>query len=245
VANLTGTIAALGLTFGLLFKLQHWPGAGVLLIVSLILLFAVFIPLYTYNRFSKSVYVDNRFIFIIFAVSMIAILTTMISIKVSEDVLKDYEASFITVQETNQRYEQMEREKQLSPEIMDQAAVVFSLTQSIRNDLITMSQPNHQISETGIIQMKNLRERIAQNVVNNYFSRGLQENKGYMLYDALIELNRLSNPDFSLEYKQGIMALKEENANLWLDQYFREMPLIVVLTELEQIELALNIAIHH
>lgn len=244
--NLLGTISALGLSLGLLFKIQHWPGAAILLMVSLILFFALFIPLYTYRRFGKSEYVDNRFTFIIFAVGMIAILVTMISLKTSEDVLKDYEAAFITTQQTNQRFEKMEGEKKLSKETMEQSAYVLGLTRGIQNDLIKKSHPNAAIHKTGIIKKETIQNRVAQNVVNSYFSKSKPENKGFELYDALKKLNRFSkHPDFSLEYNQGIMSIKEENARLWLDKHFKDTPLIAVLTELEQIELALNIAIKY
>jgi hypothetical protein len=245
VTNLAGTVSALGLTLGLLFKIQHWPGAGVMLFFSLILFFAVFIPLYT-RRFAKADYVDNRFIFIIFAVGMIAILTTLISIKTSEDVMKEYEAAFITTQLANQRFEKVDPVKQLPTEITKQVAVAFSAAESIRNDLIQLSQPGFQFSESGIIQVNLLQNWDAQGSVNHYFARGAQGNKGYELYEALQHLQKLEGDHhLKLDYEQGIMSLKEGNANLWVAEYFREMPLIAVLIELEQIELALNLAIHY
>ena len=36
-----------------LFKIQHWPGSGIMMMVGAILLVAVFLPLFTYNQYKK------------------------------------------------------------------------------------------------------------------------------------------------------------------------------------------------
>ncbi len=46
-----GYIAAILSSTGLLFKLQHWPGAAVLLTLGIVLLNFGFLPLYFYDRY--------------------------------------------------------------------------------------------------------------------------------------------------------------------------------------------------
>lgn len=51
---LIGYIAAFLSTTGLLFKIQHWPGAAVMLTLGIALLNFGFLPMYFYNRYKKA-----------------------------------------------------------------------------------------------------------------------------------------------------------------------------------------------
>jgi len=48
-----GYIAAFLSTTGLLFKLQHWPGAAIMLTLGIALLNFGFLPMYFYDRFKR------------------------------------------------------------------------------------------------------------------------------------------------------------------------------------------------
>ncbi|QMU31598.1 hypothetical protein HUW48_17240 [Adhaeribacter radiodurans] len=49
-----GYIAASLVTTGLLFKLNHWPGATILLVLGIALLNLGFLPLYFYERYKMA-----------------------------------------------------------------------------------------------------------------------------------------------------------------------------------------------
>src|ERR1043165_4837465 len=49
-----GYIAASLITTGLLFKLQHWAGAAVMLVTGIVLLNLGYLPMYFYNRYKQS-----------------------------------------------------------------------------------------------------------------------------------------------------------------------------------------------
>lgn len=51
-----GTIAALLISAGLLFKWMHWPYASILLFSGFVLLILVVIPLYFYDRYKSSIH---------------------------------------------------------------------------------------------------------------------------------------------------------------------------------------------
>jgi hypothetical protein len=44
-----GTLAAMSLSLGILFKVMHWPGANMLSLASIIILLLLFLPIYFYN----------------------------------------------------------------------------------------------------------------------------------------------------------------------------------------------------
>ena len=50
-----GYLASFLSIMGLLFKLQHWPGASVMLVVGIAVLNFGFLPMYFYDRYKKSI----------------------------------------------------------------------------------------------------------------------------------------------------------------------------------------------
>lgn len=52
--HIIGALSSMLFIVGILFKLQHWPGAGVLLTFGLGIFAIVFIPLYTIYHYRKS-----------------------------------------------------------------------------------------------------------------------------------------------------------------------------------------------
>ncbi len=48
-----GTVAAMLSAIGQLFKVQHWPGGGILISLGLVLL-AIFFPLFAYYHYNKT-----------------------------------------------------------------------------------------------------------------------------------------------------------------------------------------------
>ncbi|MFT5819877.1 MAG: hypothetical protein ACI8ZM_001102 [Crocinitomix sp.] len=63
--KITGLLSAALIVFGGLFKLQHWPGAGVLLVLGLILFSLVFVPLNIILKYQDDKEKKNRIIMII------------------------------------------------------------------------------------------------------------------------------------------------------------------------------------
>lgn len=55
VMYVTGFIATFLTTTGLLFKLQHWQGASIILILGIMLINLGFLPMYFYDKYKRSV----------------------------------------------------------------------------------------------------------------------------------------------------------------------------------------------
>ncbi len=239
--NVTGTIAAIGLATGLLFKIQHWPGAAVILMLSLILFFMVFIPGYTYKKFSKANFVDNRFIFIIFAVSMIAILTTLVSIRVSEDVLRDYRAPLEATQIANANFSNTSQNKLEPNELTIKAKQIIDITQDIQKDLLKEYPPTGK----EYIPFESLKDKLAQNTLNSYFRGNTGNDKILRLYKELQSFTQVYADVTHLHIPtQGIFGVSKLETQEWVNMYFINVPLVAVLTELEQIEYVMNLTIY-
>ena len=64
-AYIFGAVGSTFYALGLLFKIQHWPLAGLLMVTGLLILFLVAFPWYTWYTWKDEINVSARFIFII------------------------------------------------------------------------------------------------------------------------------------------------------------------------------------
>ena len=65
IAYITGTFASMALVMGSLFKIQHWPGANVLLIAGTLVLTFLFVPYFFYTQFKEQTEKKGRVVSII------------------------------------------------------------------------------------------------------------------------------------------------------------------------------------
>lgn len=85
-----GVFALIIFEMATLFKIMHWPGAMIMMLLGSIMLFSVFLPMYTSRRFKESGRITGQFIFLIIT-SMFAILFTfLLAVNVSKDVLGNF-----------------------------------------------------------------------------------------------------------------------------------------------------------
>ena len=75
---------------GMLFKIQHWPGAGIFLIVSIPLPFVLFLPAYLLQIRKNKQLNYNNMLLVLFFFGYFAAITALLAINVSKDVLDDY-----------------------------------------------------------------------------------------------------------------------------------------------------------
>jgi hypothetical protein len=52
--NLFGFLAFFSIFTGILFKIMHWPGASVSLVLGVLLLNVGFLPMFFYDRYKRS-----------------------------------------------------------------------------------------------------------------------------------------------------------------------------------------------
>lgn len=74
---------------GLLFKIQHWPGANVLLTFGSIFLILVFVPLYYVVEIKKSKTIRIDFIFTIIALTFFIVLSFLLNINIHDRNISD------------------------------------------------------------------------------------------------------------------------------------------------------------
>lgn len=82
-----GIIGLIIFELATMFKLFHWPGAAVLMVVGSVLLVSVFLPLFTYNRFKSIGKITGEYIFLITGSMFFILFTVLLALNVSKDIL--------------------------------------------------------------------------------------------------------------------------------------------------------------
>ncbi len=87
---LVGLISMMIILWGILFKMMHWPGAGVLLVAGGTLLVLAFVPLFYIIEVRKSESLRIDFLFGIIAISHFIIFSFLLSLTASSGILIDF-----------------------------------------------------------------------------------------------------------------------------------------------------------
>jgi uncharacterized membrane protein (DUF106 family) len=87
VAYIIGAITLIIYLVGDLFKIQHWPGAGPMLIFGAIGLTTVFLPIYTMKVYKNAESVKAGFLFLCVGILFFNMFNLLLALNVSKDVL--------------------------------------------------------------------------------------------------------------------------------------------------------------
>jgi sugar phosphate permease len=68
---------------GMLFKVQHWPGANIFLQISIPLPFILFLPVYLYETRNAKKSDDMNFLGVLFGLTFLAVFTVLLALNVS------------------------------------------------------------------------------------------------------------------------------------------------------------------
>ena len=86
---------------GAWFKIQHWPGAHILLIIGIPLPFLLFLPVYIYYSAKQKSYSASNFLSMSFGMIFIAIFSVLLSLGLSKTVLDNIARSTANINSIN------------------------------------------------------------------------------------------------------------------------------------------------
>ncbi|MBN2519156.1 MAG: hypothetical protein JXB17_01520, partial [Bacteroidales bacterium] len=72
---------------GALFKIMHWPGAGIFLTVGMLLPVILFLPVYLYHHYREKEESLKNFMYIIFFLVYYSVMSALLALNVSKSVL--------------------------------------------------------------------------------------------------------------------------------------------------------------
>ncbi len=99
VYAIVGYLTMATLLASALFKIQHWPGANMLIEVSLVLLVVGFMPLYIVNAFQKAGKQKIGMPYIVMVLVGAAVMITFFNVNMSKDLLDIYRAETLTYEQ--------------------------------------------------------------------------------------------------------------------------------------------------
>jgi len=85
-----GVISGIVYNAGFLFKMNHWPGASLLLLAGALILVVIFLPLYTRFKYRQSERIEASFLYIVAALTWFLLFTMLISVTISRDIMKEF-----------------------------------------------------------------------------------------------------------------------------------------------------------
>lgn len=95
---ISGAIAIIFYTAGVFFKIQHWPGATLLMVAGMIILFAFVFPVYSYITWKEELHITSKFLYMVIGSLTLIIPGTLINLKLQQS----YEANYFIHNEQQQ-----------------------------------------------------------------------------------------------------------------------------------------------
>lgn len=87
---------------GTLFKIQHWPGTGILFMISIPIPFVLFLPAYLFQNRKSTTLNFNNLLLVLFFFAYFASMTALLALNVSRNVIDEYVISAVKYDQQTQ-----------------------------------------------------------------------------------------------------------------------------------------------
>jgi len=258
-----GVITGFIFITGVLFKIMHWPGAGVALTVSVLLTVAFFIPVLVTNALKDKENQVQNFSILIFVLSFMAVNIMVFAVKVSKNVLHSMRISAKENMMTSRMIEsantlylfEANKDSTLSSDRLDQVNVIHEKTDELDNylqeimvDILLASHKDNQlaIAEDGSIDLN------LTNYLDNHkstelviFGNELASGQGEALVKSLETHKELLMAHAGEKLDGIIIEMLDTSGEhpdevSWLDETFRQTPMIAAMISLSNLQFKLH-----
>ncbi len=255
----TGVITGFIFITGILFKIMHWPGAGIALLTSVVLVVAVFIPVLVTHALKDKENQLQNFSILIFVLSFMAVNIMVFALRTSKNVLHSMVVSALVNIKTNDLLEsgntlvlnEATMNDQLEPERLDQAAIIHKQTkeldeylQEIMREILLATHEENQmaIAEDGSLDLiKANYFDVHKSTELVIFGTQLEIGKGPELMKS-IDTHRVlllsyagNRLDKVINEMLDINAQYPEEGS-WLKETFAQTPMIAALISLSNLQ---------
>ncbi|MCK4880830.1 MAG: hypothetical protein KAS82_09225 [Bacteroidales bacterium] len=258
-----GVITGFIFITGVLFKIMHWPGAGVALLFSVLLTVAVFIPILVIHALKDKENQVQSFSILIFVLAFMAVNIMVFALKASKNVLHSMVISAKENMMTSQMVESANtlfleianQNDQLSPDRLDQANFIHEKTAALDNYLqeimvdilLATHEDNHMaIAEDGSIDLSKTNyldvHRSTELVI---FGNEVTSGKGEALLKSLDTHRELllaqAGPELDVIISEMLDLSSEHPEEIpWLVETFRQTPMIAAIISLSNLQFKLQ-----
>ncbi len=123
---------------GALFKVLHWQGAGLILIVALPLPFVLFLPVYLAQTRKDKNYSVLNLMGVMFGLTFVAVFSVLLALNVSRDVLMDISSDIVRVKNATEYNNSKSADLQDIDGIKQKADDVCKFIDAMKNEMLTM-----------------------------------------------------------------------------------------------------------
>jgi len=120
---------------GMLFKIMHWPGAGIFLMIGIPLPFILFLPVYIYYHIKRKLKTDLNFFAILLFMIYVGVFSTLLALKPGLEILNSYAHSTNQLAQAN-KYLSANALQGTSAEILNSSQQLANQIEEIKHKLL-------------------------------------------------------------------------------------------------------------
>lgn len=268
---IVGYISLMIYILGFVFKIMHWPGAAIMLMLGSVSLTTFFLPIYAYNKFKETSFVSAQFIFLSIAIVYFNMFTLLLAMRVSTNILDEFLKTNMALEKQNVALKQVNsinysilidslpENKDLLVECKEKSDSVISFIEDLKLGLIQFADGVNKDEAKFLIDNQHCIENKSDYKMVHFMMLGQNRNgQAYELKDALQAYNLFVRSNFSeVAKKEGLLDLidtsdlKNEIGEVipWEEYYFKDQIIVNSISSLtilqRNIQLIENEILHH
>ena len=258
-----GVITGFIFITGVLFKIMHWPGAGVALSVSVLLTVVFFIPVLVSHSLKDKENQLQNFSILIFVLSFMAVNIMVFALKVSKNVLHSMVVSAKVNMMTSNMLESSNTlvlkaanmDSTLSPDRLDQASIIHAKTEELDNFLQELMadilQASHKDNHLAIAEDGSIDLSLTTYLDNHkstelvIFGNELTSGQGEALVKSLETHKELLMAQAGARLDGIIIEMlhiggQYPDEATWLTETFRQAPMIAAMISLSNLQFKIH-----
>ncbi len=256
---LLGLFAGLFYLAGFLFKIMHWPGAGLVILIGLILFAMIFMPLYVSAHYKNESYVSGHFIFIIVGSMMAVLFLSFMALTVTKDVLSEFTAVeeqmddvLIDLEDKNNAFVletiNTSARGEVAAAAHQKTDEIESWINDLKRELVIATEPNEEAISGGAIDFSRIIRKDANNIPTDILivqgkasqlAGKIREYKEYLLSESA-DADLASKLDLLLDISKVKVADDEEIP--WENATFEHRTFVSILNTLTTIQIEIRLA---
>jgi hypothetical protein len=236
---------------GVLFKVLHWPGAGIFLIIGLPLPFVLFLPAYLYSTRNEKKENSMNFLGLMFGLIFLAVFSVLLALSISKQVLRNGITRVYSIEKTTKFSNAVMDTTGSESNVRQKADELCDFIEGIKIELLETTYNDTRVDKQSGSrynwQMVNLEDK---QIPNNILFALVDKPKFEMLRDkvrdygtTLLEtkkidarLTELTKELFNVESERELLPNGEVADLTWEQREFANKQLIFVLGALSQIQ---------
>lgn len=223
---------------GALFKIMHWPGAGILLLVGVPLPFVLFLPVYLYHTRKATEQSLFNNLGVMFGLTFLAVFSVLLALNVSYNTLENFALNAYHNESSVKFEKQISKTFDNQNGVSNKANEICKFIEEIKIEMLNVTE-NQKDSETYALA---LNKKSASVISILFYSEEGEKSKAEILSDMVTEyremVNKSGKANSQLKELANSLLYKsyESNNSNWIDVEFSTnqlTPLINVLTQIQ------------